>query len=209
MNAQYGRFITIEGIEGVGKTTNVQFVAQYLKNKGIPLVVTREPGGTPLAELLRDTLLSPRDEQVSEITELLVMFAARAQHIKQVIEPALAAGKWVLCDRFTDATYAYQGGGRGIAKEKIKILEKMVQDKLQPDLTLLLNAPVEIGLKRALKRSAADRFEQETTAFFNRVAAVYLERAREFPQRFTLIDATQPLTAVQEEIKTTLDRFLS
>jgi len=135
---QRGRFITVEGIEGVGKSTNVMFIADYLEKRGIPFIVTREPGGTPLAESLRETLLTPRDEKVSPITELLVMFAARAQHIQQVIEPALAIGKWVISDRFTDATYAYQGGGRGIDMKQIAMLEKIVQSTLRPDLTLLL-----------------------------------------------------------------------
>ena len=202
---QRGRFITVEGIEGVGKSTNVMFIADYLEKRGIPFIVTREPGGTPLAESLRETLLTPRDEKVSPITELLVMFAARAQHIQQVIEPALAIGKWVISDRFTDATYAYQGGGRGIDMKQIAMLEKIVQSTLRPDLTLLLDAPVEVGLQRAHKRSAADRFEQETQQFFTRVAKVYRARAAEFPERFAIVDTNQSLVAVQVDIGVVLE----
>lgn len=206
--SQRGQFITVEGIEGVGKSTNVKFIADYLEKKGIHLIVTREPGGTPLAELLRETLLTPRDEKVSPLTELLVMFAARAQHIQQVIEPALSAGKWVLSDRFTDATYAYQGGGRGVPFNDIAALENIVQGTLQPDITLLLDAPVDVGLQRAHKRSAADRFEQEKKAFFEKVAQAYRARAKAFPDRFAVIKADQNLGMVQAEIVTVLQEFL-
>lgn len=205
---QRGQFITVEGIEGVGKSTNVRFIAEYLMKKDIPLVATREPGGTPLAELLRETLLTPRHEQVSALTELLVMFAARAQHIQQVIEPALASGKWVISDRFTDATYAYQGGGRGVDMQQIATLEKMVQGSLVPNLTLLLDAPVEVSLQRAHKRSAADRFEQETQQFFTRVAQAYRARAKEFHERFVIIDTNQALSAVQADIVCVLEDLI-
>lgn len=206
---QRGRFITVEGIEGVGKSTNVTFISQYLSHHGITHIVTREPGGTPLAESLRETLLTPREEKVSKMTELLVMFAARAQHLEAVIKPALARGDWVLSDRFTDATYAYQGGGREMDNATIAILEKMVQGDLQPDLTFLLNAPVRLGLQRARKRSQADRFEQETVTFFERVATGYAQRAKEFPKRFVQIDAAQPLAMVQKDISNALGQFLS
>ncbi|MBY4677182.1 dTMP kinase [Marinobacterium arenosum] len=209
MNTQKsGRFITIEGIEGVGKTTNIEFVRQWLAERGIEVIMTREPGGTPLAEELRALLLSPRDEEVSHDTELLLMFAARAQHLNQVIKPALQRGAWVLCDRFTDATYAYQGGGRGLDTTPIETLEQLVQQGLNPDLTLLLDLPVEVGLQRANQRSAPDRFEQEKQAFFERVRAAYLERAQNAPQRFRIIDAEPALAQVQRQIATVLGEFL-
>ena len=167
MTVNPGKFITVEGVEGVGKTTNMTFIQSWLKQQGIEHITTREPGGTPLAEDIRELLLSPRDEAVNENTELLLMFAARAQHLAEVILPALERGQWVLCDRFTDATYAYQGGGRGVAMEKISLLEDLVQGQLRPDLTLVLDAPVAQGLERANKRSQPDRFEQEKLDFFD------------------------------------------
>lgn len=204
-----GKFLTIEGTEGVGKTTNVEFIKQWLTDRGIDFVSTREPGGTPLAEDVRNLLLSPRDEKVSDLTELLLMFASRAQHIAEVIEPALAAGKWVLCDRFTDATYAYQGGGRGQDFSQIALLERLVQGQLRPDLTLILDLDVEEGLTRAGKRSAPDRFEQERHDFFRRVRQVYLSIAESDPERGRLIDASLPLESVQTQIDDELSRFLS
>ena len=187
-----GKFITIEGTEGVGKTTNIAFIKQWLDDNGISFINTREPGGTPLAEEIRQVLLSNRDEKVCSKAELLMMFAGRAQHIDQVIEPQLAQGNWVLCDRFTDATYAYQGAGREMGDDLIQSLETMVQGDMRPDLTLVLDVPVELGLERAGKRSEPDRFELEKTDFFNRVRQAYLSMAVNNPQRYKVIDASQP-----------------
>ena len=156
-----GKFITIEGTEGVGKTTNIQFIQDWLKSKQLAYICTREPGGTPMAEQIRELLLAPREELVCDTAELLLMFAGRAQHLNQVIEPSLAEGAWVLCDRFTDATYAYQGAGRNMRSDLIAELELIVQGSLRPDLTLILDIPVEIGLQRANERSEPDRFERE------------------------------------------------
>ncbi|HEB27031.1 MAG TPA: dTMP kinase [Porticoccus sp.] len=208
MSSKIGKFITIEGVEGVGKTTNINFIRQWLAQLNIPHVATREPGGTPLAESIRELLLSPRDETVDENTELLMMFAARAQHLAEVIVPALEQGKWVLCDRFTDATYAYQGGGRGVSMEKIAQLETLVQGALRPDLTLVLDIPVDQGLARAKNRSAPDRFEQEKIAFFERVRECYLARVKAEPHRYQVIDASQSLDRVQADIGSVLERCL-
>lgn len=208
MSASRGLFITVEGGEGVGKSTNIDFIARSLGEAGIDFVLTREPGGTPLAEAIRQLLLAPRDEGVAENTELLLMFAARAQHIHGVIEPALAAGQWVLCDRFTDATYAYQGGGRGIPFSKIADLEQWVQGDLRPDITLLLDAPVEVGLARAGKRGALDRFEREQTQFFDSVRRAYLQLAEQQPGRFRLVDASRPLDDVQRQLGAVLDTII-
>lgn len=203
-----GRFITIEGTEGVGKTTNIAFIKQWLDDNKISFVSTREPGGTPLAEEIRQLLLSNREEQVCSKAELLMMFAGRAQHIDKVIEPELENGHWVLCDRFTDATYAYQGAGREMGDELIASLETMVQGSMRPDLTLLLDVPVELGLERAGKRSQPDRFELEKTDFFNRVRQAYLTMAKNNPQRYKIIDASQALEDVQQQISNTLNNFL-
>jgi dTMP kinase len=203
-----GRFITIEGTEGVGKTTNIAFIKQWLDDNKISFVSTREPGGTPLAEEIRQLLLSNREEQVCSKAELLMMFAGRAQHIDKVIEPELDKGHWVLCDRFTDATYAYQGAGREMGDELIASLETMVQGSMRPDLTLLLDIPVELGLERAGKRSQPDRFELEKTDFFNRVRQAYLTMAKNNPQRYKIIDASQALEDVQQQISNTLNNFL-
>ncbi|WP_126454918.1 dTMP kinase [Sulfuriflexus mobilis] len=199
-----GRFITIEGTEGVGKTTNIEFIHSLLKEAGREVVLTREPGGTPIGEEVRELLLGHKHDGMSDDTELLLMFAARAEHLDKVIRPALEAGKDVLCDRFTDATYAYQGGGRGIALEHIAVLENWVQGELRPDLTLLLDVPVAIGLQRAGQRSAPDRFEKEKHEFFERVRQMYLQRARAESQRYRIIDASQPLDAVQAQIHAAL-----
>jgi len=199
-----GRFITVEGIEGVGKTTNLEFIHQYLLSLGLEVVRTREPGGTPLAESIRELLLAPRVEPVAELAELLLMFAARAQHIDQCIRPALERGAWVLCDRFTDATYAYQGGGRGLDQSRIAQLETLVQGELRPDLTILLDLPARQGMARARARSAPDRFEAEAEAFFERVRECYLQRAAAEPQRFAVIDAAPPLEQVQQAVSQTL-----
>lgn len=203
-----GKFITLEGCEGVGKTTNLNFIRDYLAQQQIPVTVTREPGGTALAEKIRQLVLDAESETVAETSELLLMFAARAQHIKHVIEPALAGGHWVLCDRFTDATYAYQGGGRGVAIETIAWLEQLVQGELRPDLTLLLDAPIEIGMERAKKRAAFDRFEAEKISFFTRVQNMYLTRAAQQPERIKIIQANQPLIDVQKEIVEVLKQFM-
>lgn len=205
---QQGRFITVEGTEGVGKSTNINYLCQLLKAKGIEIVLTREPGGTPLAEELRELLLTPREERVSQDTELLLMFAARAQHIENVIRPALVRGAWVISDRFTDATFAYQGGGRGVDLGSIKLLEALVQHGLHPDMTLLLDLDVEIGLQRASARSEPDRFEQEKFDFFGKVRAAYLQRAKEEPSRFSVIDASVPLADVQLQISSAVAAFL-
>jgi dTMP kinase len=196
-----GKFITLEGGEGVGKTTNVPFIKNYLQNLNIPVVVTREPGGTQLAEKIRDLLLHSNGEVVTSHAEILLMFAARAQHLNHVIKPTLDEGRWVLCDRFTDATYAYQGGGRGMALETIGWLENFVQGDLRPDLTLLLDVPVEIGMTRAKNRGGdLDRFESEQLHFFNKVRQVYLLQAQQYPDRIKIIKADQPLDDVQDAI---------
>ncbi|MDP6198067.1 MAG: dTMP kinase [Porticoccaceae bacterium] len=202
-----GKFITIEGTEGVGKTTNIQYIQDWLQAKGLSFVATREPGGTPLAEQIRDLLLAPREELVCNTAELLLMFAGRAQHLDQVIEPNLEQGLWVLCDRFTDATYAYQGAGRNMSDNLIAELETIVQGDLRPDLTLILDVPVELGLKRASDRSEPDRFEQEKTAFFQSVRNGYLRIAQQDPERCVVIDASQSLASVQHDIQTALEAF--
>ncbi|WP_296060020.1 dTMP kinase [uncultured Amphritea sp.] len=203
-----GRFITLEGTEGVGKSTNLRFIESVLRQHQISYQLTREPGGTPLAEEVRELLLANRDEDVADDAELLLVFAARAQHLARVIRPTLAEGRWVLCDRFTDATFAYQGGGRGLSKEMISQLEAMVQRGLQPDLTILLDLPVEIGLARASQRGDLDRFENERVAFFDQVRNAYLERAAADPERFAVIDASGTLEQVQQQIAAVLERYL-
>ena len=202
-----GKFLTIEGTEGVGKTTNIEFIQQWLESKSISFVCSREPGGTPFAEEIRQLLLTPRDESVSSKSELLLMFAARAQHLDQLIEPELAAGNWVLCDRFTDATYAYQGGGRKMDNQLITELESIVQGNLRPDLTLILDIPPEQGLKRASRRGELDRFEQEKAVFFERIRNAYLAIAEQHPQRCVVVDASLPLTQVQMQIENALEKF--
>lgn len=203
-----GRFISLEGGEGVGKSSNIAFIVDWLTDAGIPFIQTREPGGTPLAEEIRELLLRPRDEGMTELSELLLVFAARAQHLCTKIEPALAAGTWVLCDRFTDATFAYQGYGRGLSRDTIEQLQQMVQGARRPDLTLLLDAPVEVGMARAGERGELDRFEQEQHSFFERVRAGYLALAEADPQRFSIIDASQPLADVQRDIGQILQHFV-
>jgi dTMP kinase len=199
-----GLFITIEGGEVVGKSTNIDFIKTTLEAQGIQCVVTREPGGTPLAEEIREVLIKNRDEHVVTETELLLMFAARAQHLHQKILPALEAGIWVISDRFTDATYAYQSGGRGVPSEKVALLEEFVQGDVRPDLTLLLDAPIEVGMARAKNRGKLDRFEEEEAEFFNKVRNNYLSRAKAEPDRFNIIDATQSLALVQAGISQVL-----
>ena len=196
-----GLFITVEGGEGVGKSTNIAFLGDYLASHGVDMLLTREPGGTALGEELRELLLRNRDRAVNPLAELLMMFAARAQHISEVIEPALAAGRWVVCDRFTDATYAYQSGGRGLDAELVRQLEQLTQAELRPDYTLLLDAPVETGLARARGRGELDRFEREQTAFFERVRQTYLTLAAQSSGRFRVIDASEPLPVVQQGLE--------
>lgn len=203
-----GCFITLEGPEGAGKSTNREFIAEHLRERGVDVLLTREPGGTPLAERIRELLLAPSDEPMASDTELLLVFAARAQHLDQVIRPALARGAVVLCDRFTDATYAYQGGGRGLALQRIEQLENFVQGELRPDLTLIFDLPVEIGLSRAAARGRLDRFEQEGLEFFEAVRNAYLERARQAPTRYQVINAGQPLAAVQRDLQALLPQIL-
>jgi len=194
-----GRFVTLEGIEGVGKSTQVARLSAALRGKGVAHVVTREPGGTALAETIRDVVLTARDEALPATAELLLMFAARAVHIKNLVEPNLRAGRWVICDRFTDATYAYQGGGRGVPTAQIRELEAMVQGALRPDLTVLLDAPVANALARARTRNAgaaADRFEREKSEFFERVRDAYLARAAAEPTRIAVLDATRSVDEI-------------
>lgn len=205
---QRGKFLSIEGTEGVGKSTNLIYVQNWLKAQGIEVVVSREPGGTPLAEDIRNLLLAPRLERVDETAELLLVFAARAQHLQQLIKPALARGAWVLCDRFTDATYAYQGGGRGLSTHTIAQLEALVQGDLRPDLTLILDIDVELGLNRARQRGELDRFESETIVFFDQVRSAYLARALATPARYAVVNAGQELVKVQADIEKALTQFL-
>lgn len=197
---QRGLFITFEGTEGVGKSTQLANAASTLRSAGVDVLVTREPGGTPMAEAIRELLLAPRDEAVHETTELLLMFAARAQHLHTRILPALARGQWVLCDRFTDATFAYQGGGRGVSSERIALLETLVQGSVRPDHVILLDAPVETGMARARNRGELDRFEQEDLAFFQRIRDTYRQRAADAPDRYQVIDANRPLEQVSSDV---------
>ena len=201
-----GRFITLEGIEGVGKTTNIEFLRGLLEQKGIDVLVTREPGGTPLAEEVRDVLLKARDESMDPITESLLIFAARTQHVSTVIQPALNEGRWVLCDRYTDATYAYQGGGRGVALETLERLAEFAQGSLWPDLTIYLDAPVDKALARIANRQP-DRFETEDSEFFARVRARYLA-IEESEERVVLIDATQSIEEVRLRLVDAITYFL-
>ncbi len=203
-----GKFITLEGGEGVGKTTNIVFVQEYLESHGIAVLRTREPGGTQMAEEIRNLLLKKRDEDISNEAELLMMFAARAQHINRVIRPALSKGKWVVCDRFTEATYAYQGGGRNLDVSVISWLENLIQGDFRPDLTLLLDAPVDVGMKRANDRAELDRFESEKIDFFNRVRAAYLELAKLHSDRILIVNANQGLSMVKRDIQNAIDGLL-
>lgn len=195
-----GQFITLEGGEGAGKSTMLAFVEAWLRERGHQVLVTREPGGTELGERVRELLLHRHELEISPESETLLMFAARAEHLVRVIRPALGAGTTVLCDRFTDATYAYQGGGRGVLPARIAALESWVQGDLRPDLTLLLDVPVAVGLSRASNRSAPDRFEREQQAFFERVRTCYLDRAAREPERIRVINAARPLDEVQTEL---------
>jgi dTMP kinase len=201
------RFITLEGIDGAGKSTHATWIADYLRARGQQVCSTREPGGTALGEQLRSLLLDPQ-QQVAPETETLLMFAARNQHLHKVILPALERGECVLCDRFTDATYAYQGGGRGIAAERLEVLERWVQGDLQPDLTLYFDVPVELARDRLDASRDADRFEREESAFFTRVRNAYLARATRFPERIRVIDSGLPLPQVREALRVELDRVV-
>ena len=205
MNDARGVLVTLEGIEGVGKSTQAQFVADYFRRYGHPVVLTREPGGTPVGEAIRRILLDTDQGGMADLTELLLLFAARADHLQRVIRPALLANQIVVCDRFTDASYAYQGAGRGIDKADIDAIKKVVVGGLEPHLTLLLDAPAEVGLARADRRGEKDRFEQEEVAFFDAVRRCYLELAEQQPRRFQVIDAARPIDQVQEQISTALE----
>lgn len=203
-----GKFLTIEGQDGAGKSTNINVIEAFLKQQGIDYIKSREPGGTPFGETLREVLLNSNDEKIGDAAELLVIFAARAQHIEQVIEPALAKGQWVLCDRFTDATYAYQGFGRGLDLSLIKQLESNIQKSLRPDLTILLDLPVEVGETRAGQRSSPDRFEQQKQAFKQKVRDGYIQLASEKPERIKVVDAARDIPAVARSIQSILSTFV-
>lgn len=208
-NKSCGKFITLEGSEGVGKSTNIAVIKQWLNENNIDYVATREPGGTPLAEEVRQLLLSPRDENVDATAELLLVFAARAQHINTYIRPHLERGTWVLSDRFTDATFAYQGFGRGLDVALIEQLEQTVQQGLQPDLTVYLDVDVRVGLERARARGELDRFEQEAVDFFERVRQGYLARVNQNPNRFAVVDAGQGMEDVARDVKAKLTHYLN
>ena len=202
-------FISIEGIEGAGKSTQLSFIQRYLSEKGKKLTVTREPGGTALGEQIRTLLLTPTETGMAVDTELLLMFAARAEHIEQIIKPALQRDEWVLSDRFTDATFAYQGGGRGIEQQRISEIANWTLNGLQPDLTLLFDLPVELGQQRVLSRNeGVDRFEQEKVDFFQKVRDCYLERAEQEPQRIKIIDASQSITDIELQLTNILQPLL-
>ncbi|PHS69017.1 MAG: dTMP kinase [Methylophaga sp.] len=204
------KFISIEGIEGAGKSTQLAFIQQYLQQQGINVVVTREPGGTELGEQIRTLLLTPREEGMSDNAELLLMFAARAEHVNQVIRPALERGDWVLCDRFVDATFAYQGGGRGIDSSRIEQIANWTLNGLQTDLTFLFDLPVEVGQQRVNARQGDnDRFEQEKTAFFQRIRECYLQRAQSEPNRLKVIDSNQSIEQIQLQLKSILATMLA
>lgn len=204
-----GRFITVEGGEGAGKTTCMNWVRAWLESRGAPVRVTREPGGTRLGEAIRTLLLDTGEEPPVPMAELLLVFAARAQHLERVIRPTLAQGVWVLCDRFTDATYAYQGAGRGLGEGPVALLERLVQQGLEPDLTLVLDLDPAAGLRRARNRSAPDRFEREAADFYRRVRVAYLERARRRPERYAVIDAAAPPEAVRAAVERALAEHFS
>lgn len=196
-----GKFITVEGIEGVGKSTNVSHLTKAIEALGHAVISTREPGGTPMAERIREMLIEHGDEPMSDVAELLLMFASRSLHVNNVIVPALASGTWVVCDRFVDASRAYQGGGRGLPMEDIDQIARLVLGDLKPDVTILLDAPVEIGMSRADKRGAPDRFETERAAFFERVRECYLGLAASEPERFVVVDATADMDTVRSDIE--------
>lgn len=204
-----GKFITVEGIEGTGKSTNVAFIASLIEAQGFEVVKTREPGGTPMAENIRALLLEHDQEPVPDIAELLMFFAARSLHIENLIIPALEGGQWVLCDRFTDASRAYQGDGRGLDMQQIDTLAGWVQHGLEPDLTVLLDAPAEIGMQRAKARGEGDRMDNEALAFYQRVRAGYLALAKRDSARFAVIDAARSLDDVRAQIDSEMVQFFS
>lgn len=203
---QRGRFITFEGTEGGGKSTQIALVKSALEALGLEVIVTREPGGTELSEKIRDLLLT---EEMHENTELLLMFAARAEHVEKVIKPALSAGKWVLSDRFTESSYAYQGYGRGVDLDKIAQLERLVQGTLRPDITFWFDLPIEMGMKRVRRRAASDRFEQEQMAFFERVVSGFAQLAKARPEQFVRIDAKQSIEELNQNIMAEIERRLA
>ena len=204
-NPVRGKFITFEGIDGAGKSTHIGFVTELIKSHGKLVVASREPGGTPLGEKLRDLLLH---EKMHLETEALLMFASRREHIAQVIEPGLASGAWVLSDRFSDASFAYQSGGRGLDRAKMEALEAWVHPQLQPDLTLLFDVPLEVARERLDATRTLDKFEQEQGAFFARCRAEYLRRAAQFPERFIVVDSTRSIEATQQTLREALEKFL-
>ena len=204
-----GRFLTIEGVDGAGKSSQLPMLDRHLRQSGTRTLVTREPGGTPLGESLREALLDPRFTGMAPVAELLIMFAARAEHLEKVIAPALADGVWVLCERFTDATFAYQGGGRMVDPARIAALEQAVQGELRPDLVLVLDLPVEVGLERIAWRRAVDRFEREDIEFFRRIREVYLERARMQPARYAVIEASADRETVAGRLIETISERLA
>lgn len=205
---KYGKFITFEGSEGAGKSTQLNAVENFLQRQGIEVVTTREPGGTPIAEKIREVLLDKDNQALCSDAELLLMFAARSQHINELILPALEQGKWVISDRFTDASFAYQGGGRGLSWQRIETLREWVQGEFNPDCTLLFDLPVEMGMARAKKRGPSDRFEEEQISFFEKVRKGYLRLAEEQPERFRLIDAAQSLEQVETQVITSITELL-
>lgn len=203
-----GRFITVEGIEGVGKSTNIEVMRAAIAARGLPVITSREPGGTPTAEKIRALLVEHGDEPIPDIAELLLMFAARALHVSNVIKPALAAGTWVICDRFTDASRAYQGAGRGLPRDQVDRLADWVHGDLQPDLTILLDAPVQTGMDRAGQRGEPDRIERERHDFFKRARDCYLALAEAEPQRFIVVDASQDLEQVKNTVTALIERII-
>lgn len=205
---QAGKLITLEGIEGVGKSSNLRYISQCLEEMGKSILVTREPGGTPLAEDLRKILLAEYQEQTQPETELLILYAGRFQHVECVIKPALEEGKWVICDRFNDATFAYQGSGRQISIEKIKQLDAWTLEGFHPDLTIILDAPVEVALSRIRTHRQLDRFEKEKSDFFERIRQGYLVRAKQTPQQYCVVDASAPLVNVQSNLRKLLSDFV-
>lgn len=209
MTNKKGLFITIEGVEGVGKSTNIASIKDYLENRNIEYTLSREPGGTHLSEKIRNLLLEIDEDPPCELSELLLIFAARAQHLETKIQPALDRGSWVVCDRFTDATYAYQGGGRGLNIEHIALLENLVQKDLRPDLTIILDLDPETGLQRAIQRGTLDRFEQEELAFFVRVRESYLDLAKNNPDRYAVIDASESIEDVRKALLLILETRLA
>lgn len=202
-----GKFITLDGVEGAGKSTQIDFICSYLQEKGVEVVRTREPGGTELGEKIRTLLLGVETGAMHSDTELLLMFSARNEHIQSKIQPALAQGKWVVSDRFTDASFAYQGGGRSLDLKRIEALETWVQGEFRPDLTLLLDLSVDIGMTRIQARSAKDRIEQEERAFFERVRKVFIDRSQQYPQRIKLVDASVGIREVSQQIHTYLEQL--